>query len=159
MYETFCEIAGKINAKFETVPLLYGSLGLQRLIKADLHPGDIDVLLPKRFINIDWSQLVEFMQNEGYELIDEHEHTFQKAELHISFAVNDLEDYAGIDMSEVSTVTDRGAEYLLLTLPQYLKVYAKSSEDSYRRNKNNDKDFERIGLIQTALNRAINKEN
>jgi len=48
-------------------------------------------------------------------------------------------------------IQQHDARFMLLTLPQYLKVYTESSKDSYRKDKNNAKDFKRIEMIQNIL--------
>jgi hypothetical protein len=113
---------------------------------------DIDVLVPEELIGSRWMELVELMNNLGYELTDLHEHEFIKTDVKIAFAIyEDLFPYAGIDLSSVKTIKEETAEYKLLNLEQYLAVYQKSLLDSYRRNKSNNKDINKIELIELAL--------
>jgi hypothetical protein len=44
---------------------------------------------------------------------------------------------------------------MLLTLKQYLEVYEVSTKDGYRRNKNNNKDMEKITLIKKHLEQHL----
>ena len=152
----FCKLAERINAKFNIKPLLYGSLGLQMLVDEPLNADDIDVLVPLEYLGEKWELLCALMGEEGYALIDLHEHTFLKDETKISFAkIDDLKEYAGIDLSKASVIIQNNAEFMLLNLSQYLNVYVKSSEDSYRRNKNNSKDFEKIAIIKKHVGSSI----
>ena len=154
MIEVFYEIAYRINRKFCVIPLLYGSTGLQLLINENLMPDDIDVLIP-RFLLLQngWGELLSFMQNQGYELIDLHEHTFRKGRTKIAFAeIDDLEEFANIKLTDSTIKETDGAFYFLLTLSQYLNVYVSSLNDGYRRQKNNGKDLQKIEVIKSALN-------
>lgn len=158
MYSHFYKIAEKLNSEFSIIPLLYGSLGLQLLIDVDLNAGDIDVLIPREYINEKWEDLSSFMHGEGYILIDLHEHAFKKENVKIAFAeIDSLEEFAQISLADCQIIDSEGAKFRLFSLKQYLKVYSKSSEDSYRRNKNNDKDFDKIKLINKIIEKSYDK--
>jgi hypothetical protein len=151
LYDEFLKIAGKITESFGVTPLLYGSLGLQRRLQIDLCPGDVDILLPSAMLDEHWPDLVAWMRHESYALQDAHEHSFVQGRAHIAFASNDLGGYAGIEPGCIPMVEDLGVCYLLPTLRQYLAIYEKSLTDSYRREKNNGKDADKIELIRRAL--------
>jgi hypothetical protein len=152
LMKAFFEVASVINSTFGMSPLLYGSLGLQKVLGIDLSPMDIDVLVPEELIGSRWMELVELMNNLGYELTDLHEHEFTKIDTKIAFAIfEDLVPFAGIDLSSLKTIKEGTTEYKLLNLEQYLAVYQKSLLDSYRKNKNNNKDKSKIELIELAL--------
>ncbi|MDR2360390.1 MAG: endonuclease III domain-containing protein [Oscillospiraceae bacterium] len=153
LYGEFVAICGKLTEKFNITPLLFGSLGLQRRLNLDLHPDDIDVLLPEKIMTERWQELLELAEQSGWALIDLREHCFEKNGARIAFAANDLKEYAGINTSETDTISDSGAEYQLLTLPQYLSVYEKSLTDDYRQGKKQGKDREKISLIRKALSK------
>lgn len=48
--QKFLHIAGLLNEQLSTTPLLYGSLGLERRLSADLNADDIDVLILEKFL-------------------------------------------------------------------------------------------------------------
>lgn len=152
MYDEFLNIANNLNNELLIVPLLFGSLGLQKITNIDFSPNDIDILIPKKYINSDWEKFkikIEFM---GYKLIDLHEHTFIKDNIKIAFAdIEGLEKFAGIDIEKINVVGDRDVSYKILNLEQYLKVYLQSSKDGYRNTKKNNKDMEKVEIIQQLL--------
>ena len=81
-FKNFLENAKLLNGQFRIVPLLYGSLGLENITEADLHSDDIDILIPGEFVTGEnWPTLIEFLEANGYTLIDDHEHTFTKDDL------------------------------------------------------------------------------
>ena len=145
----FRRIARQLNADLNIVPLLYGSLGLQLLVPENLYPDDIDILVPQEYIDSGWKRLMTSMESIGYRLVDLHEHEFKNDKHKVAFSfIEDLSTYVQIEISEIQTREEDGVFYKLLNLHQYLKVYEKSSSDSYRANKNNDKDRLKIEVIK-----------
>lgn len=153
-YQDFLRITVQLNKELQIKPLLFGSLGLERRLGKDLHADDIDILIPERFLNSDWDKLLSLMNGEGWQLYDEEEHAFEKGGICAAFAsLENLVPFADVDISAIPTVNDGGAQYLLLTLEDYLKVYQASSKDGYRRDIKNKQDSAKIELIKMALNK------
>lgn len=151
-YDEFLRIAALINSELGATPLLFGSLGLERRLGADLSADDIDVLLPERWLKSDWGALTAFMNRDGYALCDKAEHEFTKGGFKVAFAViESLGPFAGVDISAVPVVSERGARYYLPALEDWLKVYTASSKDGYRRDVRGKKDGAKIELIRRAL--------
>ena len=152
-FDFFLQNAEMINDKFNIIPLLYGSLGLEVLTNITFNADDIDILVPQVFVTGErWSEFRSFLENNGYELTDEHEHTFRKDGVDYSYAsVEGLKDFADIDIRDINIRNSSGTEYMLLSLEQYLKVYIKSSEDGYRMNVKEKQDNKKIELIKSLL--------
>ena len=151
-YGEFLSAAAKINKTFQVSPLLFGSLGLERRLGISLNSDDIDVLLPERLLTDDWQQLIAMMEKLSYTLQDEEEHEFVKGDFRMAFAsIENLEPFAGVDLNTIPLITDQGASYYLLELPDYLRVYEASSKDGYRKNVKNKQDQQKINLILKAL--------
>ena len=146
------QIAAVLNEHLQIVPLLFGSLGLEQRLHADLHADDIDVLIPEVFLNEKWDRLVSVMNEQGYALYDLHEHAFEKAGLSVAFAsIESLAPFAGVDVGKIPVVEEAGVRYYLLDLQDYLKVYTESAKDGYRKDRKHKEDGEKIELIQKAL--------
>ena len=152
-FDFFLQNAEMINDKFNIIPLLYGSLGLEVLTNITFNADDIDILVPQVFVTGErWSEFRSFLENNGYELTDEHEHTFRKDGVDYSYAsVEGLKDFADIDIRDINIRNSSGTEYMLLSLEQYLKVYIKSSEDGYRMNVKEKQDNQKIEFIKSLL--------
>ena len=158
-YKEFLNIAKVLNQNF-IVPLLFGSLGLVLRINADYEADDIDMLVSENLINYEWIKLKSVVEQQGYVLEDLHEHQFRKNGIKIAFAsIESLTPFAGVHLDDIELKSDNGVKYYLLNSEQYLAVYTASSKDSYRRNKNNDKDFDKINLIKTELSNDKKNEN
>ena len=150
--QAFLQNAQLLQALFEITPLLYGSLGLEYLTGDDLNAEDIDILIPKTHLQEGWAEFRTMLEEDGYVLVDEHEHTFEKDGIQYSYAqIEELESFAGIPMAEIETTEKDGVPFQLLSLEQYLQVYMASSKDGYRVHTRNKKDAEKIALIEEWL--------
>ncbi len=149
---SFFENAKLLYDKFEIIPLIYGSLGLEYITNEDLNSDDIDILIPEIYINERWNEFKCVLEDEGYIVFDEREHTFQKNGIYYSYAsIEELESFAGITLSEIEQQDIDGFRFKVLSLEQYLKVYTASSKDGYRINVRQKKDTDKILFIQKHL--------
>ena len=151
-FNLFLENAWLLSDKFDIVPLLYGSLGLEYLTGDILDADDIDILVPRVFITNRWQEFKAVLEEHGYVLVYEHEHTFARDGVAYSYAdIEDLESFVGIRMKDIEMREADGVRFMLLTLEQYLAVYQKSSKDGYRVNVRQKKDADKIRFIESKL--------
>ena len=151
-FNLFLENARLLSDKFDIVPLLYGSLGLEYLTGEALGSDDIDILVPRAFITERWHEFKEVLEEHGYVLVDEHEHTFARDGVAYSYDdIEDLESFAGINTESIEMHEVDGIRFLLLSLEQYLAVYKQSSKDGYRVNVRQKKDADKIRFIESKL--------
>ena len=151
-FNLFIENARLLSDKFNIVPLLYGSLGLEYLTGDILGADDIDILVPRVFITDRWQEFKAALEERGYVLVDEHEHTFVRDDVAYSYAdIEDLESFAGINTEDIEMHEADGVRFLLLSLEQYLAVYKQSSKDGYRVNVRQKKDADKIRFIESKL--------
>ena len=151
-FNLFLENAQFLSDKFDIVPLLYGSLGLEYLTGDVLGVDDIDILVPRIFITERWHEFKAFLEVQGYVLSDEHEHTFVRDGVAYSYAdIEDLESFAGINTEDIEMHEADGVHFLLLSLGQYLDVYKQSSKDGYRVDIRQKKDADKIRFIESKL--------
>ena len=151
-FKLFLENARLLSDKFNIVPLLYGSLGLEYLTGDILGVDDIDILVPRVFITERWQEFKAVLEEHGYVLVDEHEHTFVRDGVAYSYAdIEDLESFAGIRMKDIEMREADGVRFLILSLEQYLAVYKQSSKDGYRVNARQKKDADKIRFIESKL--------
>jgi len=151
-FDQFLENSQLLKDKFNVTPLLYGSLGLEVLTNVDLKSDDIDILIPNIYLSDKWIEFKGFLEENSYQLIDLHEHTFLKDGIAFSYAsIENLNEFAGISINEITCYEG----YLLLNLRQYLKVYQTSLKDGYRIYNKNKKDQEKIDWILSCLVRLV----
>lgn len=153
LFEPFTVVGRELHRRFRVVPLLYGSLGLELATGWNFDPQDIDLLVPKKLITDKWNDLQELMDTLGYRLTDPHEHEFCSTEgTLVAFAeVEELADFARIDVKHLEKRNAGQTEFYLLNLSQYLAVYRQSRKDSYRKIKKNKQDDEKIRVIERLL--------
>ena len=151
-FNLFLQNARIMSDKFNIVPLLYGSLGLEYLTGDALDADDIDILVPRVFITDRWQEFKAVLEEHGYVLVDEHEHTFVRDGVAYSYAdIEDLESFAGINTEAIEMHEIDGVRFMLLSLEQYLAVYKQSSKDGYRVNVRQKKDADKIRFIESKL--------
>ncbi|MGT2784006.1 hypothetical protein [Streptococcus merionis] len=161
MYQLFLEIARELN-EIGITPLLMGSVGLERVTNRSWEARDLDIHVPsdpRGWEAPDEGRIYQFseinalMEKLGFQLVDRHEHEFQKSGLSVEFGgINSLPSFAGIPLEELEEHADQEVRYFLPTAEQYLKIYRSSSKDSYRADKNNQKDFAKIAYLENILN-------
>ena len=152
LFQEFNHVAITLNKELGIIPVLYGSLGLERVTGMDFHPNDIDILVPLTFLEGKWDLLKAVMESLGYVLIDLHEHEFRKNKMKVGIAfIEDLKQFAEVDYHHLEAVKDNGAIYYMLSISDYLKVYKKSFLDGYRRTKNNNKDQRKLEILKQLM--------
>ncbi|AIX07532.1 MULTISPECIES: hypothetical protein [Bacillus] len=152
LYNEFINIAKVFNKELDIIPLLYGSLDLEKVTGLDFSPEDIDLLIPLIFLEEKWEKLKKVMELHGYKMVDLHEHEFKKTNTKIGIAyIEDLKPFADVDYNNLEIFEDDGAKYYLLTIDDYLKVYNRSLLDSYRRTKKNNKDQKKINILNKLI--------
>lgn len=152
LYKEFLTIAKLLNQQLEIVPVLYGSLGLEKVTKLNFSPQDIDILIPLSFLEEKWQLLQDVMDQLGYTMVNFQEHEFLKNDIKIGFAfTEDLLAFADVDYKNLKVIDDNGSRYYLLTISDYIKVYTRSLQDGYRRNKNNNKDLNKIEILNEIV--------
>lgn len=152
LYEEFINIAKTLNKELEIIPVLYGSLGLEKATGLDFSPQDIDLLVPLTYLEEKWQSLKYVIEQSGYQLVNLHEHEFRKDRIKIGIAyVEDLKPFADVDHNSLKVVEGHEAVYYSLTVSDFLKVYNKSLLDGYRRTKNNNKDQCKLKILNQIV--------
>ena len=148
----FLEVAKALNREYNMVPILYGSLGLNRLIGEFGPAGDIDILVPPRYIQEDWPKFRIFIERLGFILKDEHEHEFERDGIRTAFGNEyELKTFTGIDYENLEIEELKGARFKRLNAEQYLRVYELMGRDNYRVKKRGSEDLDKLRRIREFL--------
>ncbi|RIU91357.1 phosphoribosylanthranilate isomerase [Oceanobacillus picturae] len=163
-FAEFIRITKKLN-DMDIIPLLMGSVGLEVVTGKSWQAQDLDIHVPgdKRGWEVpaelsihNWEKIVEIMSSIGYTLVDLHEHEFSNGELSVEFGIMDtLPEFAGVPLEDLEMHQKGEAKYFLLNPRQYVAVYKASSLDGYRADQNNNKDFNKIGFLESLI-KSIN---
>ena len=152
MIEEFLEVAIRLNTDMGVIPVLFGSLGMEIRTLIPLTPDDFDILSPKKILQQHWKSLVQVLNDLDYKLVALDEHEFEKRGLSIAFADGEgLNEFAEIKISEIEIKEIEGTLFKLLNEEQYFRVYTKCLFDSYRQSKKNNKDREKIMILEQLI--------
>jgi len=160
LFATFLSIARALNER-GLVPLLMGSVGLEVRTGRSWQARDLDIHVPgdprgweapDHLRIYDFELLEGLMEDLGYVLVDRHEHEFQGPAGSVEFgALDTLPDFAGVALEDLPLEDCQGVRFYLPTMSQYLAIYQASSQDSYRNDQNNHKDFAKIAYLEERL--------
>ena len=149
-FTIFLEIVKALNQK-NIVPVLYGSLGLYRIIDQLDEINDIDVIIPNKNLIDQFDELIKIMAEIGYKQNPYYPHGFTKGEEKIGFEPESDLTEIGINPQKLKITEIRGSKFKELSSGDYLLVY--------RRNlKTWETKVEKIKRkIQTLTQKNINK--
>ena len=151
-FEVFLEVARKLNDFFNVIPILYGSLGLYKIIGEYSECSDIDILIPDEFVNERWNELIDLMEKMGFKLKDEHEHEFIRGSEIVAFAKqDDLIKRIELDPNKLTVSNINNIKFKELSVKDYLSVYRLMLRDDYRQKKRKKADQEKIDLIEKYI--------
>jgi len=153
--ETFLLIAKHLNKSFGVVPILFGSLGLNKTIGEFKKSNDIDILLPDEFVNGRFKDLVDFMKVLSFrfkrEIKEENEYEFAKGGEIVSFGgEDDLLVKLEMDSEKLKISQMKEASFKEFSPAQYLELYQFLAKNKNRR-KENKKDSQKIRLIKKYI--------
>ncbi len=90
--------------------------------------------------------------SEGYVLLDESKHTFEKNGILYSYvSIEELKSFAGIELADIEQLCNDEIKFRVLSLVQYVKVYRASAMDGYRITVRQKKDNDKITFIERKL--------
>ena len=160
LFEKFKTICFHLN-RVGITPTLMGSLGLEFRTKENWKPSDIDIHVPgdprgwevpDHLRIYDWDKIMKVMKDLGYVLIDIHEHEFKKDRVSVEYgSIDSLPDFAGVSESDIELIHLENITFRIPNLEQFLSIYKASSQDSYRNEHNNNKDFKKIEWLERHL--------
>lgn len=148
----FYRLTKILNQKLGEIPILYGSLGLNKVMGEFCKSEDIDILIEDKYIHKDWKKFKKFMIKKGYTIYNESEHDFEKEGIVFGFAgKKDIKKFAKIDLRSTTLLEEAGAKFRLLSAIQFLQVYRLMTRDNYRVEKRGKADNEKIKRIKEFL--------
>lgn len=125
-FKIFLEIAGQLN-KYGIFPILYGSLGVARLIKVN-DVEDIDIIVPDVWLTDKLSEFKKIMKDIGFEQDKDYPHEFNrtKKEGHVGFALkSSLKKDLGVIPKKIKSTEINGIKFDELSAKDYIMIYEK----------------------------------
>ena len=156
-FEIFLEVARNLNNFLNVIPILYGSLGLYKIIGEHGKCDDIDILIPDEFVDGKWNELINLMKKMRFKLKDEHEHEFIRDSEIVAFArQNDLIKRIKLNLNNLIVRNINNIKFKELSIKNYLSVYKFMLRDNYRQEKRGKADQEKIDLIKEYISQNDN---
>ena len=98
LYDEFIIIAKSLNKELDIIPVLYGSLGLEKVTGVKFSPQDIDILVPLTYLEEKWSLLKSAIEHLGYEVKKKGEKPSEIVRVNIWIdSIEDLKLFADVD--------------------------------------------------------------
>jgi len=135
-------------------PILYGSVGVGAYLGDFKQFDDLDILVEDRWLNENWSDLLDLLKGHGFALVDAKEHEFEDNTKHkLNFSNYGILTRDGIADPEgdVVSVTVDGVEVKTLKPEAFLRAYEFSVKDGYREQSRGKKDAFVIERLKSHL--------
>lgn len=133
MYAKY-SIIKSILEKSNIDPILYGSLGVSVYLGSFKKFNDIDLLVEDKWLDNQWKDLIEIMNENGFFITDEMEHEFENEDkVKVAFAKQSILVKDKIcNPDDAVTIEKEGIKIRTLTAKDFLKAYQFSVKDGYR---------------------------
>ena len=125
-FKIFLEIAGQLN-KHRIFPILYGSLGVARLIKIN-DIDDVDIVVPDVWLTDKFAEFKNIMRGIGFEQDKDYPHEFNRSKKdgHIGFEPrSSLKKDLGVMPNQIKTTEINGVKFGELSVKDYIAIYKK----------------------------------
>lgn len=148
-FDIFLEVASRLNKSLSVKPILYGSLGLRMVLKTNIKINDIDILIPRKFLDSEWRNLKKIMKEMKFKLKDLKEHEFIRNKEIVALGSDKALRDVCLAPDDLNETAVNGVIFRELTAQQYLKVYRYTLHDGYRLAKHSDR--KKIHLLEKYL--------
>lgn len=132
--------------------ILYGSLGVSAYLGNFKEFSDIDLLITDVYLKEKWPELTTIMNNNGFKLIDEHEHEFSNDQnIKVAFAKQSIleEDNICDLKKDIQLHHVNGIAVKTLSKEAFIRAYTVSAKDGYRKNIRGKKDLDIINRLKS----------
>jgi hypothetical protein len=148
MYSNYAHIKS-ILQKYTIDPILYGSLGVSVYLGNFKQFNDIDLLIEDKWLENQWEDLKEIMNENGFYITDEKEHEFENEDkVKVAFAKYSILIKDKICQPKDAILVEKeGTEIRTLTVKDFLKAYQFSVKDGYRTESRGQRDQEIIDKL------------
>jgi len=144
-------VLGELQAQ-NIYPILYGSVAVSLYLGPFKVFSDIDLLVPEAYLEDDWESFQTLLNEIGFQLTDEHEHEFLRADAQLNFASDSILVRDGIvsSLDEVVSVTAASLTVRTLSREALIRAYEYSMQDGYRKDQRGKNDQMIIDLLRAA---------
>lgn len=124
-FKTFLEVTAVLN-KHGIIPILYGSIGLYRVVEIQDEVDDIDITIPNENLINKFDDLEKIMKEMNFSRDPDYKHEFLRDDDCVGFEQeNELIEW-GIDTHNLKVIKINGAQFKELSASDYLNVYTRT---------------------------------
>ncbi|MBU1142203.1 MAG: hypothetical protein KKH92_01005 [Firmicutes bacterium] len=147
------EVSAILNQRFDTIPLLYGSYALQKVLDKDYQARDIDLLIDENILK-NKIELISAFVMKGFAYIHQEVLTFEKNGIEIE--ISNLEKWienSSFEIEENELIQESGSKFYLLSANNLKRLYQFLLSDKRRSNEKKQKDQEKLNDLRMFLER------
>jgi len=147
------EVSAILNQRFDTIPLLYGSYALQKVLDKDYQARDIDLLIDENILK-NKIELISAFVMKGFTYIHQEVLTFEKNGIEIE--ISNLEKWienSSFEIEENELIQESGSKFYLLSANNLKRLYQFLLSDKRRSNEKKQKDQEKLNDLRMFLER------
>lgn len=147
LHDEFLKIVIELN-KLNIIPLLLGSLGLEKVTNRSWQASDIDIyLIDEEILDHRYEDIQKILIDRNYVKSLDSYRTYIKDDFEVEYkSFLDFQKLVKIDKEKLNLIRKEGVQYYLPTLEQFIEIYSSSVRDPKRKEKK-EKDAKKLKYL------------
>lgn len=147
LHDEFLKIVIELN-KLNIIPLLLGSLGLEKVTNRSWQASDIDIyLIDEEILDYRYEDIQKILIDRNYVKSLDSYRTYIKDNFEVEYkSFLDFQKLVKIDKEKLNLIRKEGVQYYLPTLEQFIEIYSSSVRDPKRKEKK-EKDAKKLKYL------------
>lgn len=148
LHDEFLKIVIELN-KLNIIPLLLGSLGLEKVTNRSWQASDIDIyLIDEEILDYRYEDIQKILFDRNYVKSLDSYRTYIKDNFEVEYkSFLDFQKLVKIDKEKLNLIKKEGVLYYLPTIEQLIEIYSSSARDPKRKEKM-QKDSEKLEYLK-----------
>lgn len=147
LHDEFLKIVIELN-KLNIIPLLLGSLGIEKVTNRSWQASDIDIyLIDEEILDHRYEDIQKILIDRNYVKSLDSYRTYIKDDFEVEYkSFLDFQKLVKIDKEKLNLIRKEGVQYYLPTLEQFIEIYSSSVRDPKRKEKK-EKDAKKLKYL------------
>lgn len=148
LHDEFLKIVIELN-KLNIIPLLLGSLGLEKVTNRSWQASDIDIyLIDEEILDHRYEDIQKILIDRNYVKSLDSYRSYIKGNFEVEYkSFLDFQKLVKIDKEKLNLIKKEGVLYYLPTTEQFIEIYSSSARDPKRKEKM-QKDSEKLEYLK-----------
>ena len=148
LHDEFLKIVIELN-KLNIIPLLLGSLGLEKVTNRSWQASDIDIyLIDEEILDHRYEDIQKILIDRNYVKSLDSYRSYIKDNFEVEYkSFLDFQKLVKIDKEKLNLIKKGGVLYYLPTIEQFIEIYSSSARDPKRKEKM-QKDSEKLEYLK-----------